>query len=404
MLSVGVALAGSAAAQNKQFSFAYDQPKTSAYGFGADVFGKRLSELSKGTMSTNQYAGAQLGSEAQTLQKVQTGDIDFVLVSTANSSTIQPESGVFSLHFIFRGPDHAVKVLTDPKVIAAMREMYASKVKGAHMLTLGSQGLRNLYCKKEIKNLADIKNVKVRVQATVTEDTLFPAYGAQIVHMPFGEVYTSLQTGVVECAENGYTVYMLNKHYEVAPVMSVTEHEANNSVLFVSDKLWSSLSAEQKEWVQQAADDMNKVQPAKAFEMEKESRARLEKIGVKIVTTVDKSGFESVSKPIQDKLANDLGPNAVKILGLVRNVQVERPRHPLARPAVPSPSEVARARRPRARADGAVRRRHHRLHRHRDLRRRHAHVRAPVAVAAGGDDDLLHLRRVHRHRRGHAAQ
>src|SRR6266849_7444549 len=321
VLSLGVALAGAATAQNKQFSFAYDQPKTSAYGFGADVFGKRLSELSKGTMTTNQYPGAQLGTEAQTLQKVQTGDIDFVLVSTANSSTIQPESGVFSLHFIFRGPEHAVKVLTDPQVITAMREMYASKVKGAHMLTLGSQGLRNLYCKKEIRNVADIKNVKVRVQATVTEDTLFPAYGAQIVHMPFGEVYTSLQTGVVECAENGYTVYMLNKHYEVAPIMSVTEHEANNSVLFVSDKVWASLTGEQKKWVQEAADDMNKVQPAKAFEMEKESRARLEKLGVKILTAVDKSGFESISKPIQDKLAKDLGPYAVRILDLVRNVK-----------------------------------------------------------------------------------
>jgi len=313
--------ASPALAQKREFSFAYDQPRTSAYGFGADVFGKRLQELSKGAFSTNQYPGAQLGTEAQTLQKVQTGDIDFVLVSTANSSTIQPESGVFSLHFIFRGPEHAVKALTDPKVIAAMREMYASKVKGAHMLTLGSQGLRNLYCKKEIKNLAAIKNVKVRVQATVTEDTLFPAYGAQIVHMPFGEVYTSLQTGVVECAENGYTVYMLNKHYEVAPIMSVTEHEANNSVLFVSDKVWAGLNAEQRKWVQQAADDMNKVQPAKAFEMERESRARLEKIGVKIVTGVDKTGFEKVSKPIQDRLAKELGPHAVKILGLVRNIK-----------------------------------------------------------------------------------
>src|SRR5437868_15279482 len=139
--------------------------------------------------------------------------------------------------------------------------------------------------------------------------------------MPFGEVYTSLQTGVVECAENGYTVYLINKHYEVAPIMSVTEHEANNSVLFVSDKVWAGLTAEQKKWVQQAADDMNKVQPAKAFEMEQESRARLEKMGVKIVTGVDKTGFESVSKPIQDKLAKELGPHAVRILELVRNVK-----------------------------------------------------------------------------------
>src|SRR4051812_27583582 len=319
--AAALAVSSMALAQKREFSFAYDQPRTSAYGFGADYFGKRLAELSKGTMSTNQYAGAQLGTEAQTLQKVQTGDIDFVLVSTANSSTIQPESGVFSLHFIFRGPDHAVKVLTDPKVIAAMRDMYASKVKGAHMLTLGSQGLRNLYCKKEVKTLGDIKNVKVRVQATATEDALFPAYGAQIVHMPFGEVYTSLQTGVVECAENGYTVYMLNKHYEVAPVMSVTEHEANHSVLFVSDKLWSSLSAEQKKWVQEAADEFNRQQPKKAFEMEQESRGKLSKMGVKIVDKVDKSGFEKIAAPMQDSIAKGLGPNAVKVLGLIRGVK-----------------------------------------------------------------------------------
>ena len=67
------------------------------------------------------------------------------------------------------------------------------------------------------------------MQATATEDTMFPAYGAQTVHMPFGSVYTSLQTGVVDVAENGVNVYLVNKHYEVAPVLSMTEHEANNA-------------------------------------------------------------------------------------------------------------------------------------------------------------------------------
>jgi len=320
-LSVVLILSQTANAQTREFSLAYDQPHNSAYGFGADVFAAKLAALSKGTMKVNQYPGAQLGQETQTLQKVQTGDIDFTLVAIANSATIQPEAGVFSVHFIFRGPEHAVKVLTNPAVVSAMRELYAAKVKGAHMLTLGSQGLRNLYCKKEIPNLAAIKGVKVRVQATATEDALFPAYGAQIVHMPFGEVYTSLQTGVVDCAENGYTVYTINKHYEVAPVMSVTEHEANHSVLFVSDKLWSSLSAEQKKWVQGAADEFNRQQPKKAFEMEQESRARLSKMGVKIVDKVDKSGFEKIAAPMQDSIAQGLGPNAVKVLGLVRSVK-----------------------------------------------------------------------------------
>jgi TRAP-type transport system periplasmic protein len=322
LLGVAIAMVSSAAsAQKREFSFAYDQPKNSGYGIGAEMFNKKLGELSKGTLSINQYPGAQLGTEAQTLQKVQTGDIDFVMLSTANASTAQPESGVFSLHYIFRDEAHAIKVLGDPAVIAAMKELYAAKMKGAHMLGLGSQGLRHMYGKKPVQAVADLKGVKVRVQATVTEDTLFPAYGAQVVHMPFGEVYTSLQTGVVDMAENGINNYLVNKHYEPAPVLSLTEHEANNAALFVSDKVWSSLSDEQKKWVQAAADEVSRNEPTAAFKLEHEAQAKLEKIGVKVVKTVDKSGFMAISKPIQDKLASDLGPNAVKVLGMVRNVQ-----------------------------------------------------------------------------------
>jgi TRAP-type C4-dicarboxylate transport system substrate-binding protein len=189
------------------------------------------------------------------------------------------------------------------------------------MLGLGSQGLRHIYGKKPVQKVADLKGQKMRVQATVTEDTLFPAYGAQVVHMPFGEVYTSLQTGVVDMAENGINNYLINKHYEPAPVLSLTEHEANNAVLFVSDKVWSSLSADQKKWVQAAADEISQKEPARAFQLEHEALAKLGKIGVKIVRDVDKSGFAEISKPIQDKLASDLGPHAVKVLNLVRNVK-----------------------------------------------------------------------------------
>ena len=321
LLSVVMALSATAAtAQKREFSFAYDQPKTSGYGAGGEMFDKKLRELSKGTLSINQYPGAQLGTEAQTMQKVQTGDIDFVLLSTANASTAQPESGVFSIHFIFRDEAHAIKVLGDAKVIEAMKALYAAKIKGAHMLGLGSQGLRHIYGKKPVQKVADLKGVKMRVQATVTEDTLFPAYGSQVVHMPFGEVYTSLQTGVVDMAENGINNYLINKHYEPAPVLSLTEHEANNSVLFVSDKVWSSLSSEQKGWVQAAANELSQKQPAIAFKLEHEALARLGKIGIKIVKDVDKSGFQQISKPIQDKLAKDLGPNATKVLELVRGV------------------------------------------------------------------------------------
>ena len=309
-LSVAVAIIGSAPsfAQNRQFSFAYDQPKNSGYGVGAEMFNKKMMELSKGTLSINQYPGAQLGTEAQTLQKVQTGDIDFVLLSTANASTAQPKSGVFSIHFIFRDEAHAVKVLGDLKVIAAMKELYAAKMKGAHMLGLGSQGLRHMYGKKPVEKVADLKGIKMRVQATVTEDTTFPAYGAQVVHMPFGEVYTSLQTGVVDMAENGINNYLINKHYEPAPVLSLTEHEANNAAMFVSDKVWSSLSDEQKKWVQAAADEVSQNEPTVAFKLEHEALAKLEKIGVRVVKTVDKSGFAQISKSDPGQIGVGPGP------------------------------------------------------------------------------------------------
>ncbi|MBV8566512.1 MAG: TRAP transporter substrate-binding protein [Methylobacteriaceae bacterium] len=310
-----------AAAEARHFSFGYDQPHTTGYGIAADIFAGKLAELSSNTLLIDQFPGASLGQEPQMLQKIRTGDIDFIISSTANSATVSPEAGVFSLHFLFRSEDHLRKALADPEVIKAVRGMFDETVKGARVLALATLGLRNLYGKKEIHGVADLKGVKVRVQATKTEDTLFPAYGAQTVHMPFGDVYTALQTGLVDMAENGINVYLSNKHYEAAPIMSLTEHEANNSVIWVSDKVWNSLTPEQQQWVQAAADEVARVQPERALALEHESLAKLQKIGVKFVKDVDKSGFARISQPIQDQIAASLGPHAVKILELVRKIQ-----------------------------------------------------------------------------------
>jgi tripartite ATP-independent transporter DctP family solute receptor len=311
-------LAGPAAAQTKHYSFGYDQPHTTGYGIAGDTFNDALSRLSKGTMVIDQFPGAQLGQEPQMLQKIRTGDIDFIITSTANSATLAPESGVLSVHYIFKSEGHMVKALASPALVAAVRDMFASNVTGAHVLGMATLGLRDMYSKKPIRSLADIKGLKVRVQATATEDAIFPAYGAQTVHMPFGNVYTSLQTGVVDVAENGQNVYLANKHYETAPVLSMTEHEANCSVMWVSDKLWNSLTPEQQGWVQGAADAVSTTQPAKALALERESGVRLQKLGVTVVTDVKKEEFAAIAKPMQDDIAKGLGPHAVKILGLVR--------------------------------------------------------------------------------------
>jgi len=313
-------LSGHASAQRK-LSFAYDQPVTTAYGLAANIFDEKLKALSGGKLSINQFPGAQLGTEPQTLQKLRAGDIDFVITATANAASVAPQAGVFSMHFIFRDEGHLSRALADKQVSDAFRAMIKDSVQGAQVLGLMTMGFRNMYSKKEIGKVEDIKGLKVRVQATKTEDTYFPAYGAQTVHMPFGEVYVSLQTGVVNVAENGINVYEQNKHYEVASVLNITQHEANNNCLWVSDKAWNSFSAEEKKWVQEAADEVSRREPALAFKLEADSAVKLQKIGVKVNTKVDKSGFVKDAAPITDQLAAELGPHAVKILGLVRSVK-----------------------------------------------------------------------------------
>ncbi len=322
VVAASIFAAASAAAQEaKHYRFAYDQPKTTGYGILGDIFADKLKELSKGTMLIDQYPGAQLGQEPQVLQLVKAGDVEFCISSSANAATLSPQAGVMSMHFLFRSEAHLVKAIADPGVAKAVKAMIAETVQGAHVIALSTLGLRSMYSKREIKKIDDIKGLKVRVQATPTEDVTFPAYGAQIVHMPFGSVYTSLQTGVVDVGENGVNVYLANKHYEVAPVLSLTEHEANNSLVWVSDKVWNGLTPEQQGWVQGAADEVNRTQPAKAIELEHQSAEKLKSIGVKVVTDVDKSGFIAIADPLLDKLAKDLGPHAEKIKDLIRSIK-----------------------------------------------------------------------------------
>jgi TRAP-type transport system periplasmic protein len=304
----------------RRFRFAHDQPIDSGYSIAYDIFSAKLKELSHGTMLVDQYPGAQLGQEPQILQLVRSGDIDFAITSSANSSTISPQAGVMSLHFLFRSEDHVVKSLADQKVFEAIKDMIEDTAQGIHVIGLGSQGLRDLYGKKEIHTVEDIKGYKVRVQATATEDTMFPAYGAQTVHMPFGSVYTSLQTGVVDFAENAINVYLINRHYEVAPVISITEHEANNAIVWISDKLWQSLNAEQRQWVLTAAHDVSLTEPTQAFGLDHRAEDKLKTMGVKVVKDVDKSGFQKIADPYLDKLSKDLGPHAEKIKTLVRSI------------------------------------------------------------------------------------
>lgn len=313
---------GSAAqAQKRTFSFGYDQPSGTAYAWVGDQFERRLAEVSGGTMAINQFPGGQLGQEPQMLQKLRSGDIDFIVTATANGATITPQMGVLSLHLLFENEAHLAKAVGWKELNEAVRRMVEETVQGAKALHLLTLGFRNIYSKQAFTKMDDLEGKKIRAQATKTEDTHFAANAAIPVHMPFGEVYTSLQTGVVDMAENGVNVFQTNKHYEVVPVYSLTQHEANKNLIWVRQKTWDSLTDQQKGWVVQVAAEVGQAEPAYALELEDDSAKKLEKLGVKIVGGVDKTAMIAAARPIQDQLARELGRHAVAILDIVRKVE-----------------------------------------------------------------------------------
>lgn len=321
-LAAGAALlaAPAIAAGNRVFTFAHDEPHDTGYGFFADTFNAKLKQLSGGRFSIHEFPGAQLGQEPELAQKVRSGDIDFVINSTANTSTVVPQAGVFSLHFIFRDEAHLAKAVLDPSVNDLFREMIAANTTGARSLGLGTLGFRKCYAKFEVRNVGDLKGRKIRVQATKTEDRFFSAYGAVPIHMPIGQVYTSLETGLVDVAENGADIYRAQKHYEVAPVLSATDHEANNNHLWISDKAWKSLSPEEQGWITATFEYARGLTVPRSLAYDHAAVESLKQMGVEFFTGVDRQSFIDIATPIQEEQAQALGPYAVRLLGLVRKV------------------------------------------------------------------------------------
>src|ERR1700742_3795096 len=120
--AIVIGFAATASAQEvKHYRFAYDPPRNTGSSVAGDLFADKLKELSKGTMIIDQHPGAQLGQEPQLLQLVKSGDIEFAIISSANTATIAPQAGVMSLHFLFRDESHVVKSLADPQVIAELK-------------------------------------------------------------------------------------------------------------------------------------------------------------------------------------------------------------------------------------------------------------------------------------------
>lgn len=321
-LTLGTAgcAAPSTAADTNKLRLAYEGPPETGQGIASRIFTEELERISGGAMSVQEYPSSQLGGEGELLPKVMAGDLDIVVSSTANASQICPPSSIFSLHFIFDDRDDVLNVVRDDSIVDAYREMVSKVVDGAHPLTLFTLPLRNLYGTEPIRSVEELHQQKIRIQATRTESIIFAEYGAQTVQMSFTELYTALQTGVVDLAENAVAYYALNGHNEISPVMSVTHHEGNVQVLWISDHTWDSLSDSQRDWIAAAASTVNQEQPVADFDAEEQFVKEYKEAGTEFVEDIDRESFRQVSAPMQDELADELGPDAVRILRMIRRI------------------------------------------------------------------------------------
>ena len=262
--------------------------------------GEIVSQKTNGKYNVKVFGNSSLGSEKDTVEQVKIGALDMVRVSTAAFHGIIPETMVPSFPFIFRDINHFRKAMAGPagdKILAAFEKH------GFIGLALWESGARSIYAKKPVRNLADVKGMKIRVQQSDLWVSLAQAMGANPTPIPMAEVYTALKTGLVDAAENNYPSYETAKHYEAAPVYSETQHVMSPEVIVFSKKVWDTLSKEEQKIIRDAAKETVPYYIDLWTKKEQASKEITIKAGAQYVNDVNKAEFVAVMKPVWDKFS-----------------------------------------------------------------------------------------------------
>jgi tripartite ATP-independent transporter DctP family solute receptor len=274
---------------------------------GMVFLGQKLAEKSSGTMRVEVYPSGQLGSERECLELVQLGGLAMTKVSASVLEGFAPEFKVFGLPYLFRDEAHKKAVLDGSigKEILA-----APQTKFMRGLCYYDSGSRSFYTKtRAIRTPDDLKGLKIRVQESPMAFALIRAFGASATPISFGELYTSLQQGVVDGAENNPPSFHLARHYEVCKYYSLDEHTTVPDVVIISTHFWSSLTPQQQKWMQEAADESAAYQRTLWQESTIESLAAVEKAGVEIIRP-DKALFAARIADLRETARQDpiVGP------------------------------------------------------------------------------------------------
>ena len=283
---------------------------------GMLFFGERLEEISEGRFKVQIYPSQQLGTERQCLELLQIGSLDMTKVSAGVLENFSPSIKVFGIPYMFKDKEHTFRVLDGPigDELLAGTEKYWLKGLGYY-----DSGSRSFYTiDKPIEKPNDLEGLKIRVMESQTAIDMVKSFGGSPTPISWGELYTALQQGVVDGAENNPPSFYLSRHYEVCKYYIIDEHTVLPDVVLMSTHLWNSLNEQEQVWVQKAMDLSVIEQRRLWLESEMESLEAVKAAGVE-VSYPDKSKFSDISQSVADQYAQD--PLIKSFIDKIKNTQ-----------------------------------------------------------------------------------
>ncbi len=298
-LLAGVAMAGGAFACDRTLRSSDTHPDGYPTVEAVKFMGKVLEEKSGGRLCIEVFHSAQLGEEKDSIEQTQFGVIDLNRVSLGPFNNIVPETQIPSLPYIFRSIDHMHKVMDGEIGEEILAAFEPHDLIGLAFFDAGSRSFYN--SQKPIKSMDDLKGMKFRVMQSDVFVDMVGALGANATPMPYGEVYSSIQTGVIDGAENNWPSYDSSGHYEVAKYYTLDQHLIVPEVLVMSKKTWESLSPEDQAAVSAAAKEAVPFMRDLWAAREKESEDKIRAAGAEIITDIDKTPFIEAMVPVYEK-------------------------------------------------------------------------------------------------------
>lgn len=264
--------------------------------------GKDVAELSDGTLQIEIYPNQQLGTEREILELIQIGSLDMTKVSVATLENFAPKTRILGLPYLFRDRQHAFEVLDGPIGQRLLDDSQKYWLKGLGYYDAGS---RSFYSKERpIDHPDDLSGLKIRVMESVTAIEMVNSFGGSPTPISWGELYTSLQQGVVDGAENNPPSFYLSRHYEVCKFYSLNEHTFSPDVLIAGTHFWNKLSEKEKGWLNKAVDNSITYQRELWAEAEAEALREVRKAGVEIIRP-DKEPFMQRAKKVYEQYKSE---------------------------------------------------------------------------------------------------